>query len=325
MLICVFSVFEGIAERFMKKSEIKPADSCFIKAGGVWQPRVSDAQDMLSLLELDDALWQCTSLPLDALRCDPELLNILDLDKNHQIRTDEIKSIISWAAENFCSLEGFESRSEVLKLSDISDESEDGKKIREAGQTVLQALGRNEEVISLQELLDDQQIRSCAGSNGDGIIVPDMEKYPDESRLIEEIIRVTGGSADLSGQTGINSSQLADFCQQAEQAAAWFAVDRQGGINLLPYGDETMLLLGLHTDLAPAINGYFQSAGAMKFLQNDPERIKNKKLSADLRSLSEVEELLGNMTFAAPAERMNRCRCLQWNWQNSILLKSISA
>ena len=285
----------------MKKDEIRPAASRFVKMGGVWQPRIDTAADMLALLNLDDALWQCTSLPVDSIRTNPMFLQFLDGDGNRQIRTDEAKAAIRWIAENFTDLSGFERRSDTLEIAAVSAETPDGVKMREAAAAMLKALGKPAAgALTLSELDNDRQIRSCAACNGDGVVVADFAEYPRESALIEAAVAFTGGTDDLSGAKGINAAQLREYAARAEAALEYLKRERDCGEALRVFGDRTGELLAWQQELDSAVKAYFRSAETLAFLRDDPERLSRKTVTADLRSPQEVSELLDSLSLAAP-------------------------
>lgn len=287
--------------RNMNKDDIRPAASRFVKMGGVWQPRVDTAADMLALRNLDDALWQCTSLPADSLRTDPMFLQFLDRDGNRQIRIDEVKAAIGWVAENFTDLSGFERRSDAIEIAAISAETPDGVKMREAAAAMLKALGKPESgALTLSELGNDRQLRSCAACNGDGVVVPDFAEYPRESALIEAVVAFTGGADDLSGVKGVNAALLQEYADRAASALEYLKRERDCEAALRVFGDRTGELLAYQQELDAAVKAYFRSAETLAFLQDDPERLSRKTVTADLRSPQEVSELLDSLSLAAP-------------------------
>ena len=75
----------------------KPASvSRFVRIGGSYQPIIKSSADFGPLLELDDALWEVTSLSTSALRTDKRFLDFLDSDKNQLIRTDEVRTALKF-------------------------------------------------------------------------------------------------------------------------------------------------------------------------------------------------------------------------------------
>ena len=64
--------------------------------GGGLQLRIENADDLASILDLDEALWAMTSVDIDYLRFDRKFLEFIDSDHDGQIRSDEIKQAVKF-------------------------------------------------------------------------------------------------------------------------------------------------------------------------------------------------------------------------------------
>ena len=294
----------------------------FVRIGGSYQPVISGSSDFSKLIELDDAHWQVTSLTVSSLRTDKRFLDFLDTDRNGLIRTDEVRAALNFMHSVFSDFSGTDAGSDVLKLDAVNRETPDGSAVYAAAQTILLALGKSEaSEISLGEIANDAGVRCCATSNGDGIITADPENDPGTAALIAAVSGNVGSVQDLSGVPGMNAAELDAFIALVKAYFAWLDDGKARAEELSPFGENTSAMAQIAGELQEPIRQFFLSSSALAFLEDDPERLAKKGIVADVRSATEVDELLKSVAIAAP-EKDGRLRCnapLNPKWKGKFL------
>ena len=259
----------------------------FRHIGGSIQPVAENFDDLKAVLELDEALFAVTGLDIISLRADPKFLEYLDTDKNGKIRTDELKAAISFLLDALKDGTGVNERSSFLELSWLNTDSATGLEISRSARQVLHNLGKpSEDRISLDDVKDEKQIKSCVTHNGDGIVSADFAA-PGAAKTIELAVKFTGGSVDISGTVGINGSQLANFVTAANDLIAWYK-EADGDTALLPFGDRTQEVCSCFTQIKSVMDDFFLSSETLAFLDSDPERLAKKDSIADVRTPADV-------------------------------------
>ena len=273
----------------------------FVHIGGSYQPVLSGSADFEKLIALDDAHWQVTSLTVSSLRTDKRFLDYLDTDRNGLIRTDEVRGALKFMLSVFSDFSGTDAGSDVLKLDSVNRETPDGQAIYAAAETILLALGKDGcREITLDEVANDSGVRGCAICNGDGIITADAESDPEMAELISVVSKNVGFVQDLSGAQGINGAEVDAFVALVQAYLAWVEDGKNRAEELAPFGENTSAMAEIAAELQEPVSQFFLSSSALAFLEDDPERLAKKGIVADVRSASEVDELLKSVAIAAP-------------------------
>ena len=308
----------------MKNNIGKPDDRNlkFVHIGGSYQPVLSGSSDFQKLLELDDAHWEVTSLTTTSLRTDKRFLDFLDTDRNGLIRTDEVRAALKFMLGVFSDFSGTDAGSDVLKLDAINCDTPDGSAVSAAAKTILLALGKEgASEITLDEISNDSGVRGCSTRNGDGVITADPENDPETAALISAVSGNVGAVQDLSGAPGMNAAELDAFLALVQAYFAWLDDGKAREAELSPFGGNTTAMAQLAGELQEPVRQFFLSSSALAFLEDDPERLAKKGIVADVRSASEVDELLKSVAIAAP-EKDCRLRCdapLNPKWKDKFL------
>ncbi|MBQ9500866.1 MAG: hypothetical protein IJU70_01790 [Lentisphaeria bacterium] len=272
----------------------------FRHIGGSIQPVAENFDSLKAVLELDEALFAVTGLDIISLRANPKFLEYLDTDKNGKIRTDELKEAIAFMLDALKDGTGVDEESAVLDLNWLDKESATGLEIYRSAKQVLHNIGKEaEEKISLDDLKDQKQINSCVTQNGDGIVTSDSAA-PELVRTIDLAVKFTGGSADVSGGTGINGKQLDDFVAAAKTLIFWHK-EADGNTALLPFGERTHEIYGCFSQIKTVVDDYFLSSETLAFLDTDPERLAKKDSIADVRTPADVMQMLRKIAIASPS------------------------
>lgn len=194
----------------------------FKNYGGSYQLNIETAEDLCKILELDEALWAATSIPVEILNTDRKFLSYLDTDKNGRIRTDEIKAAAKWILGVLKNYSRLTENSETLFLEDINTEGLEGKKIHETAKVVLSNLkAKDRDKITLSNVRNLQGIMASSATNGDGVITPEDTEDAELSELIKTIMQATGTTPDASGKVGISGMQINSFFRDAHLYLQW--------------------------------------------------------------------------------------------------------
>ena len=302
-------------------SSTSPASGLtFRRIGGSIQPVAENFDDLKAVLELDEALFAVTGLDIISLRADPKFLEYLDTDKNGKIRTDELKAAIAFLLDVLKDGTGVNERSSFLELSRLNTDSATGLEISRSARQVLHNLGKpSEGRISLDDVKDEKQIKSCVTHNGDGIVSAEFA-MPGAAETIALAVKFSGGSIDISGTVGINGTQLADFVTAANALLAWYK-EADADSALLPFGDRTQEVCSCFTQIKSVVDDFFLSSETLAFLDSDPERLAKKDSIADVRTPADVLAMLQKIAIATPSpeENLDMDGALNPLWAEKIL------
>lgn len=241
----------------------------FFRAGGFDQVRLDGSADLLALESLDQKLWVALACPTNGLEFDATTLGLLDSDSDGRIRAPELIAAIAWANARLDDGELLGKGVHPLPLAAIGKDGgkgdgngEDaGQRLRAAAGSLLVRLGRDADAADAAVSVDDAA--AAAGLfaqdafNGDGIITARAAgDDASAAALIEEIVAATGGSADSSGDTGINQEQLDTFYAEAAALLAW-RTRPSANPELLPLGPDTAPAAAALAAVRAKIDDYF--------------------------------------------------------------------
>jgi len=189
----------------------------FFRSGGVDQVMLRNGEDLAHLKDLDLKLWMALAMPTSGIEFDPRTAALLDADKDGRIRPPEVIAAVDWCANAFNDLGELLEPDTKVALSSIKDPN-----ILAGAKRLLSSLGKDgAEHISLEDLQDQVKVFVNTRFNGDGVIIPDSTDDPDISQAIADVVLATGGTADLSGKTGINAAILDAFNADATACIEW--------------------------------------------------------------------------------------------------------
>jgi hypothetical protein len=184
---------------------------------GLVQLRLRSLEDLAHIHDLDQARWSATSIPIDQLLVDKQLLAFLDADKDARIRVQDIRAAHSWALSMLKNPARLIEGSDVVRVVDLSDAAE---KLRHLMTTRLQA-PKGEVNLA--------QIRAFAESykkqlpNGDGVVTPAQVGDESVRALCDAIVKFSGEAApkDVGGEAGVDAATLTKFVDHAKAIVEW--------------------------------------------------------------------------------------------------------
>jgi len=212
----------------------------FSSVGGVKRVNLESGSDLLNLSQLDPKLWTALSCPVNGLEIDKKTLQIIDADKDGQIRVPEIIEAVNWITSVLKNPDDLLKQSAIFPLSAINDNTDIGKTLLSSAKTILKNLGKeNNTSLTVEETSDTEKIFAATRFNGDGIITEDTVATPELIQLLIEIVQCVGSIADRGGKQGITEEFLLNFIDNCEKYTAWHAKKEADLQTIFPLGEDT--------------------------------------------------------------------------------------
>lgn len=253
----------------------------FENYGGYYHLRISTAEDLKHLLNLNDGRWLATSCPRFGVNVDSAFLSYLDEDGNSRIVSDEVRRAVEWTFERLKPDPSWTTRQASLPVRLIREETPQGKALIVAIRHILEHQGRPEATeISLEEIRNHQKIMANAVYNGDGVIPPECIENPEIQAFIRDLITVYGGSPDLSGREGIESAHLDRFVSEASAYLEWHAQRT----TVLPYGESTPTMFETLKAVRDRVELFYAQCALARF---DPRVLEQARLREE-----ELQEMI---------------------------------
>ena len=280
----------------------------FRRFGRSYHLRLTSADELGQILDLDEAHWVATSAPIDTINCDATLLELVDSNSDGRIRCDEIRLAVRWLLDLLTNADGIGQPGAVLQLDAINTEQPEGRRILESAQRMLHRLGQDEaKSITLEQIrLVKSDVESRSVSEA-GVVTADMADDPKIARFIDDIVACLGGVPHPSGAMGVNESQLAAFASDARAFLDWQAKgqipDGQTATDVMRLGQATGQAFGVFQRVRDKIDQYFAHCRAVAF---DPSLAEHLGLQdaelaeADFDDPDSIQQLLAAGPLAVP-------------------------
>lgn len=124
----------------------------FANIGGVTRVTINTGEDIAHLGELDQKLWTVLSCPVKGLEFDEETLRLMDTDNDGKIRVNEVVAASQWLCSTLKNKDLILRGDDLIALSQIDGESENGAAVLAAAQRILQRQGVEAEVITMADV-----------------------------------------------------------------------------------------------------------------------------------------------------------------------------
>ena len=230
----------------------------FSSVGGVKRVNLESGADLLNLANLDPKLWTALSCPVNGLEIDKKTLEIIDLDKDGQIRVPEVIEAVSWICSVLKNPNDLLKQESIFNLSAINEDTELGKILLSSAKTILKNLGKEEaSTLTVEETSDTEKIFAASRFNGDGIITEDTAANDALTKLINEIVSCVGSETDRGGKQGITLALLQTFIENCEKYAAWFAKKDADYATIFPLGDHTEAAYQNFMEIKSKVDDFF--------------------------------------------------------------------
>lgn len=208
----------------------------FFRAGGFDQVQLDSGADLLALKGLNQKLWVALSCPVHGIEFDARTLELIDTDADGQVRANEVLGAITWAGALLKDADLLTKGTDRLLLSDIDDAGAEGRQVLASARLILNTLGKAEVgYISLAEMADINKLVAGLQFNGDGVVCAQQVSDSVLRATLEDIVKMAGSVADVSGDVGINQEICDKFFVDIQAYADWYELgEKDAGI--LPLG-----------------------------------------------------------------------------------------
>jgi len=229
----------------------------FFRAGGFDQVQLDNGSDLLALKHLDQKLWVALSCPTRGIEFDNRTLDMIDADGDGHVRANEILAAIAWAGSLLKDSDLLVKGADCLLLSGIDDSSDEGRKVLSSARHILKSLGKaGATEISLGDLADVEKIVAELQFNGDGVICAGQVDDGKLRLLIEDIGKVSGTVADMSGGQGVDQNIVERFFADTNAYVEWYAKG-EADAAILPLGAQSLAAAEALQAVSAKIDDYY--------------------------------------------------------------------
>jgi len=123
----------------------------FFRVGGITRVYINSAEDIRHLSELDKKMWTVLSCPVKGLEIDEQSLKYIDTNNDGAIHVDEVMAVSQWLSRVLNDLQPVVEGKDVLPLSALNQNDEEGKKLYDAAASILTLLGKESNEIALAD------------------------------------------------------------------------------------------------------------------------------------------------------------------------------
>lgn len=245
-----------------------PGNMTFRRFGRSYHLHIATAEDLRSVVELDEAHWVATGAPIDTINCDRTFLELLDTDRNGRILCFEIKDAIAWGLMNLARTDGVDAGSTALRLDAINTDREEGTRIAAAAQKTLARLGLpDDEEITLEQVRKVKAEEEATPVSGAGVVLPEAAADPQVRQFIADIVATVGGEPHPSGSAGAGQGRMDEFLAEARGYLAWRAQAElpaaEATSEIMPLGADTPAAFALLASVGEKLDQYFAQCEAV--------------------------------------------------------------
>ena len=238
----------------------------FRRYGSSYHLRIRSADDLETIVHLDQAHWVATNAPLSTINCDPTFLEWMDTDANGKIMCHEVTEAIRWLLDMLADRSGIDQRSDILHLDAVATGTEDGKRIHTAALKMLTRLGDEpNDAITLQQVRRVKaQVEAMPVSEG-GVVLPAAAPEDQLRQFIADAVTATAGTPHPSGQRGIGALELDRYRQTAANCLDWLQrgrTDEGAASDIMPLGTRTAEAFEVLSEVRAKIDQYFAQCEA---------------------------------------------------------------
>jgi hypothetical protein len=228
----------------------------FSRAGGFDQARLTSADDLRSIGELDQKLWAALACPVKGLEFDERTLALIDADGDGRVRAPEVIAAVKWADERLEDLAALKAGADPLPLAAIK-KTGPGKELLASARQVLAGLGKGDaSSVSLADVTDTAAIFAATKFNGDGVVAVDSADDAPTKKVLEDVIACCGPVTDRSGKPGVDGAKLDEFFTACAGFVEWSAKPPSDA-SILPLGEATAAAYAAWSAVRAKIDDYF--------------------------------------------------------------------
>ncbi len=237
----------------------------YCSLGGAIRVNVSSGEDIAHLGELDRKLWTVLSCPVDSLEFDRRTLDCIDTDADGCIKVDEVIAAAQWLTSVIKDKDSILKGESSLDVNNIDTSTERGRRLCDSARRILSDLGREGDVITLDEASDSAAIFAGTKLNGDGLITVATADDAALKKVISEIIARIGSGTDRSGDPGVGAQQIETFYKECADYAAWMSAADADRNNVFPYGEDTAAAYAACNALKDKMSDFFTRCRLLRY------------------------------------------------------------
>lgn len=235
-----------------------------------YQLSIKTAEDLSSILDLDERLWMATSCPVNSLNMDPVFLQFLDADNHGRIFSEEVRDAVRWIQTRLHADTSWTMRQDYLLLTLIKSDHDAGAALLDTARRVLENLDQGDsDAISLAQVRSRQIILAQADRNGDGVIPPEVVAESEVVQLVRDIMATCGSVADAGGLPGIDQALLDRFVGEGTSYLVWYdqgrLVGRRRRSDIMAYGKDTPAMWTAIAAVRDQIDRFFTQCALVRF------------------------------------------------------------
>ncbi|MCR4666775.1 MAG: ABC transporter permease [Desulfovibrio sp.] len=260
------------------------------RMGGTDQVMLSTMDELRHLRDLDPKLWGALSCPARGLEFNKRTLELLDLDKDGRIRMPEILDAVEWLCARVNDTATIPLEPTSMPLSAISEETEEGKRLKTTATTILKTLGADTDTITPSEVETAAEKAAGQSFNGDGILPPFEDMESDVKEFVEAGLAIVGGAQDAGGSAGLNKELADALIAELQTYADWQDAVR----NTQHPVPDTEGAWALLQEIKPKVDDYFLRCELASFAPEAtaPLNAETRLAQAAEKSDIELDDLL---------------------------------
>ena len=124
----------------------------YCSLGGTKRVCITRGEDIAHLAELDQKLWTVLSCPVKGLELDERTLDLIDYDRDGEIRAEEVITAANWLCSVVKDKNAILLGHDYIDLADFNTDNEEGVQMRDCASELLKIMGLEKTTISLPEL-----------------------------------------------------------------------------------------------------------------------------------------------------------------------------
>ena len=287
----------------------------YCSIGGMTRIRIQSGEDIRHLGELDQKLWTVLSCPVSGLEFPEKTLKFIDSDNDGKIRVKEVVATAEWLCSVLKNPDLLLQGSDSLAISAFNEENPQGKLLHDSALQIISNLGLEKDSISIADTADSKAIFAGTRFNGDGVITPSSTDDADLKATIEAIIATVGGTADRSGENGVNAGQIEAFYAACADYAAWTDAAEAGKEDIFPFGDKTEEALGACEAVKVKVKDWFTRC---KLAAYDEESAASLDVSS-----AKISELAG-LDLSECEDKIAACPLAHVNKDGKLEFKNVN-
>lgn len=185
----------------------------FFRMAGSVQPDFTAGADVEALDSLDQKHWMALSAPVKGVCFDGEALKVLDADADGKIRAPEVLAAIEWLKRRLSNFDAVLKPVGDFPLGALSESPE--------GAALKAVTKKDAATFSEADLEAGMAAFAEQAFNGDGVIAPQGIADEGARALLEAVIALQGGVADISGALGADLPMLEAAFARFDAWRAW--------------------------------------------------------------------------------------------------------